>query len=71
MGADVSTNREIDTVTGVETTGHQWDGIKELNKPLPRWWLLTFYACILWAIGYMIAYPAWPISTRTGRSHRA
>ncbi len=52
--------REIDDVTGVETTGHEWDGIKELNKPLPRWWLLTFYACIVWAIGYMIAYPAWP-----------
>ena len=56
----MSTKREIDSVTGVETTGHEWDGIKELNKPLPRWWLTTFYACILWAIGYMIAYPAWP-----------
>ena len=56
----MSTKREIDQVTGVETTGHEWDGIKELNKPLPRWWLLTFYACILWAVGYMIAYPAWP-----------
>ena len=56
----MSTNREIDHVTGVETTGHEWDGIKELNKPLPRWWLLTFYACIIWAIGYWIAYPAWP-----------
>ena len=54
------TKREIDQVTGVETTGHEWDGIKELNKPLPRWWLLSFYACIIWAIGYMIAYPAWP-----------
>jgi cytochrome c oxidase cbb3-type subunit III len=54
------TKREIDDVTGVETTGHEWDGIKELNKPLPRWWLLTFYASILWAIGYMVAYPAWP-----------
>ena len=55
--------REIDDVTGVETTGHEWDGIKELNKPLPRGWLLTFYATILWAIGYMIAYPAWPTMT--------
>jgi cytochrome c oxidase cbb3-type subunit 3 len=52
--------REIDEVTGVETTGHEWDGIKELNKPLPRWWLLTFYATIIWAIGYWIVYPAWP-----------
>jgi cytochrome c oxidase cbb3-type subunit 3 len=52
--------RDIDAVTGVETTGHEWDGIKELNKPLPRWWVWTFYATILWAIGYWIAYPAWP-----------
>lgn len=55
--------REIDAVTGVETTGHEWDGIKELNKPLPRWWLLTFYATIIWAIGYWVAYPAWPTLT--------
>jgi cytochrome c oxidase cbb3-type subunit III len=51
---------EIDKVTGVETTGHEWDGVKELNKPLPKWWLWTFYATIVWAIGYWIAYPAWP-----------
>jgi cytochrome c oxidase cbb3-type subunit 3 len=50
----------VDAVTGIETTGHEWDGIKELNKPLPRWWVWTFYATILWAIGYWIAYPAWP-----------
>ncbi|MGE0698221.1 MAG: cytochrome-c oxidase, cbb3-type subunit III [Hyphomicrobiaceae bacterium] len=56
----MTTKREIDDVTGVETTGHSWDGIKELNKPLPRWWLLTFYASIVWAIGYWIVYPAWP-----------
>jgi cytochrome c oxidase cbb3-type subunit III len=56
----VSNHREIDEVTGVETTGHAWDGIKELNKPLPRWWLLTFYACIIWSIGYWVAMPAWP-----------
>jgi cytochrome c oxidase cbb3-type subunit 3 len=51
---------EVDQVTGVETTGHEWDGVKELNKPLPKWWLWTFYATIVWAIGYWIAYPAWP-----------
>ncbi len=54
--------REIDDVTGVETTGHEWDGIKELNKPLPRWWLLTFYASIIWSVGYWIVYPAWPLA---------
>lgn len=45
----------------VETTGHSWDGIEEYNNPLPRWWLWTFYLCIVWAIGYSIAYPAWPL----------
>lgn len=44
----------------VETTGHEWDGIEELNNPLPRWWLWIFYACIVWGIWYTIAYPAWP-----------
>jgi cytochrome c oxidase cbb3-type subunit 3 len=52
---------EIDKVTGVETTGHVWDGdVQELNKPLPRWWLYVFYATIVWAIGYWAVYPAWP-----------
>ncbi|WP_295531696.1 cytochrome-c oxidase, cbb3-type subunit III [uncultured Thioclava sp.] len=45
----------------VETTGHQWDGIEEYNNPLPKWWLYTFYICIIWGIGYSIAMPAWPI----------
>jgi cytochrome c oxidase cbb3-type subunit 3 len=53
--------REIDDISGTETTGHEWDGIKELNTPLPRWWLWTFYATIVFALGYMIAYPAWPL----------
>jgi cytochrome c oxidase cbb3-type subunit 3 len=54
-------HKEIDSATGVETTGHVWDGdLKELNKPLPRWWLYTFYACIVWGIAYWVLYPAWP-----------
>ncbi|KCZ97038.1 cbb3-type cytochrome c oxidase subunit III [Hyphomonas polymorpha PS728] len=52
--------RDIDEVSGVETTGHSWDGIKELNNPLPRWWLYVFYGTIVWAIGYMIVMPAIP-----------
>ena len=60
----------------VETTGHSWDGIEEFNNPLPRWWLWTFYACIVWALLYSIAYPAWPMLTRAtpgvlGHSTRA
>lgn len=53
--------KEIDEATGVETTGHEWDGIKELNNPMPRWWLWTLYASIVFAIGYMIYYPAIPL----------
>ncbi len=44
-----------------ETTGHSWDGIEEFNNPLPRWWLWTLYLTIIWAVGYAIAYPAWPL----------
>ena len=43
------------------TTGHVWDGIREYDKPMPRWWLTTFILCIIWGIGYTIAYPAWPL----------
>ncbi len=46
------------------TTGHQWDGIEELNTPLPRWWLWTFYVCIVWGVIYTILYPAWPLVNR-------
>jgi len=52
---------KIDAVTGTATTGHEWDGIHELNTPLPRWWLWLFYITIVWAIGYWIVYPAWPL----------
>jgi cytochrome c oxidase cbb3-type subunit III len=44
-----------------ETTGHEWDGISELNRPLPRWWLYVFYATVIWAIGYWLLMPAWPL----------
>jgi cytochrome c oxidase cbb3-type subunit 3 len=56
-------HKEIDPLTGTATTGHDWDGIHELNTPLPRWWLWTFYATIIWAIGYWVVYPAWPLLT--------
>ncbi|MEP5155483.1 cytochrome-c oxidase, cbb3-type subunit III [Planktotalea sp.] len=54
-------DKQVDDETGIETTGHEWDGIRELNNPLPRWWLWTFYMTIVWGIGYTIAYPAWPM----------
>ena len=52
--------KEIDEPTGTETTGHAWDGIKELNNPLPRWWLIVFWVTVVWSIGYWVLMPAWP-----------
>jgi cytochrome c oxidase cbb3-type subunit III len=55
--------KPITTKADPETTGHSWDGIQEFNNPLPRWWLYTFYICIVWALGYTVLYPAWPLLT--------
>ena len=55
--------REVDEITGTQTTGHEWDGIKELDTPMPRWWVWTFYATIAFSIGYVIYYPAIPLLT--------
>ncbi len=52
--------KEIDQPTGVETTGHEWDGIKELNNPLPRWWVIVFYISIIWSVIYWVFMPSWP-----------
>lgn len=57
------TKIEKDSVTGTDTTGHVWDGIRELNTPLPKWWLYVFFACIVWAFGYYVFYPSWPLGT--------
>lgn len=56
--------KRIDPATGTETVGHEWDGIEELDTPMPRWWLWTFYATIVFSIGYTILYPAWPLIER-------
>jgi len=53
--------KRIDKETGTETVGHEWDGIEELDTPMPRWWLWTLYATIIWGIAYTILYPAWPL----------
>lgn len=57
----MAANPEKDAATGTSTTGHEWDGIKELNTPLPKWWVNLFYLTILWSIGYWVVYPAWPL----------
>jgi cytochrome c oxidase cbb3-type subunit 3 len=58
----VDPNKPVDRdeLSGVETTGHEWDGLKELNLPAPRWWLIVFVLTCVWAVGYWIIYPAWP-----------
>lgn len=68
--------KRVDEATGTETVGHEWDGIEELNNPLPRWWVWILYLTIIWGIGYTIAYPAWPMLSRAtsgviGHSTRA
>lgn len=57
---DPNTPIDRDEHSGVETTGHEWDGIKELNLPAPRWWLIVFAITCVWAVGYWVVYPAWP-----------
>jgi len=60
------TKTEKDAFTGRETTGHEWDGIRELDTPLPKWWLYIFYATIAFAVGYCVLYPAIPwVSSHT------
>jgi len=54
-------HQDIDAATGTSTTGHEWDGIKELNTPLPKWWLYILYATMVWAVGYWVVYPAIPL----------
>ncbi|HEY2135351.1 MAG TPA: cytochrome-c oxidase, cbb3-type subunit III [Xanthobacteraceae bacterium] len=54
---------DIDSATGTPLKGHVWDGIRELDTPLPRWWLWIFYATIAWSVGYWVVYPSWPLFT--------
>jgi len=57
----MSEKKRVDEPTGTETVGHEWDGIEELDTPMPRWWVWTFYATIIWSVGYVILYPAIPL----------
>ncbi len=54
-------HKHVDDISGVETTGHEWDGLRELNNPLPRWWLWTFYASCVVAVIYWVMMPSWPL----------
>jgi cytochrome c oxidase cbb3-type subunit 3 len=61
MSNDDNKKKDVDELSGVETTGHEWDGLKELNNPLPRWWVWVFLVCCLWSAWYFVIYPSWPI----------
>lgn len=54
-------NKRIDAATGTQTVGHEWDGIEELDTPMPRWWVISFWATIAWGIIYVLLYPAIPM----------
>ncbi len=55
--------QRIDAATGTGFVGHEWDGIEELDTPMPRWWLLILYATIVFAIICVVLYPAIPLAT--------
>ena len=40
-----------------ESVGHNFDGIEELNNPLPRWWMWIFWISIIFSVGYLFLYP--------------
>lgn len=57
----VRDRKGVRKVVDVPSTGHSWDGIEEYDNPLPRWWLWSFYATIVWGVLYLFAYPAIPL----------
>ena len=61
MANERPSGKRIDLPTGTETVGHEWDGIEELDTPMPRWWLWTLYLTIIWGVVYIVLYPAWPL----------
>lgn len=60
-------HKRIDEASGTQTVGHEWDGIEELDTPLPRWWLITFILSCVFALVYVILYPAIPLGNRSTR----
>ncbi len=70
---------ERDPLTGQYTTGHSWDGIKELRTPIPGWWLAVWLASIAFTLGYIVFNPSFPAldgtvsgdSSRTAREELA
>lgn len=61
--------RKKPTLAKDETTGHVYDGIREYDKPMPRWWLAFFWATIAFALVYFFLYPTLPFLERFGLSN--
>ncbi|MFQ3665434.1 MAG: cytochrome-c oxidase, cbb3-type subunit III [Sphingomonadaceae bacterium] len=53
---------ERDPLTGQWTTGHSWDGIRELKTPVPIWWVSVFLISVAFALGYILFQPSFPSS---------
>ena len=52
-----------ETPREADDTGHEWDGIRELKNPPPRWWMISFYASVIWVVAYLLLYPSIPLIT--------
>jgi cytochrome c oxidase cbb3-type subunit III len=55
--------KERDPVSGRETTGHEWNGIKELDTPVPRGVLMFLIVTHVWAMIWWFLVPSWPLGT--------
>ena len=54
---------EYDEVSGQNTTGHEWNGIKELNTPMPLAFRIWLWASIAVVVLFWILYPSWPATS--------
>lgn len=50
-----------DPLSGYLTTGHEWNGITELNTPVPRAVYAFLILSVLFSLGYWVLMPAWPL----------
>ncbi|MFX4486019.1 cbb3-type cytochrome c oxidase N-terminal domain-containing protein, partial [Acinetobacter baumannii] len=57
----VDHHEERDSHTGYLTTGHEWNGLKDLNTPVPRAVYFFLIASFLFSLGYWVLMPAWPL----------
>ncbi len=53
---------------GENNTGHVWDGnLRELRNPPPRWWMIAFWASVIWWVLYGVLYPMWPLGQQANK----